>query len=326
MYVQLALFPDYPSLPPPPPPLTEQEWYESAWARLNYPEEDDIPMCQNTQQGEIIVYVKTVLDTCLARLKNGLVAADLMIYRTLSTEEHIARGRKIDQESLAPDVMLVTGVATVEKRGSYDRSKEEEKLRKKWRAENGTQMPQSEIDIRMFVVEVMSPSNYADKRDIYKRLCFYSREGVDEYLVIHTKPNLWLDMYTKTNGTLARMFNSDTHESALAKVSFGIEQGELVLRTQTGDVFEHYEDEREMRISAQSLVKSTAEALEKEREAKEKAERNTFAERKAKEKAEWTLLLERQEEANTLAEAEAKYKAMQEKFYELQQLIALQNS
>jgi len=63
-----------------------------------------------------------------------------------------------------------------------------------------------------------------------------------------------------------------------------------------------------MRISVQILPKSSAESLK--------------IERTAREKAAIALFFERQEEANTLAEAEAKYeakyKALQDEFYELQ--------
>ena len=339
MELQLELFPDYPRLPPPLPLPSVWDWYEEAWQTLEYPEEDDIPMAQNTQQGEIITYIKGVLDACLTYIENGFVAADLFIHYTHPPQDNAKKGKV---ESLAPDILLVSGVMSAKKRGSYERKREIRKIQKAYLAEHGKELPEDDIIIRTLVVEVMSDSNYADKNDLAKRYNFYNLNEVDEYLVVHTQPNMWLEMYSRMEGSLMPLLAEDSFESGLAQVRFTIENDALVIRTLEGDTFLHYENEREMRISAQSLLDSTSEALAEERLEKEaerqakidaelRAEQERFEkeqerkakekERRAKELLESILEQERFEEAKALRESEARYKEMERMFLHLQQTV-----
>ncbi len=277
MVIQLELFPDYPRLAytPPAPPPSEWDWLQEAWDTLYYPEENDNDiMGQNSTQDLLINYIRAVLQACLVHVENGFVASDLFMHRTIEIQDKDLRNVPLKQaEVLAPDVLFVSNALPTEERGSFNAKKEEKLLREAWLKKHGTEMSNKDFRMQMFVIEIMSPSNYQDKNDQFKRYNFYKEEGVYEYLVIHTKNNkLSLEFYTRIGGLLMRTLDLPTQTSALACVTFTIEDGDLVMRTLTGDKFNRYDDEREIRINAQSLLKSQEAALEEERTEKELAQ------------------------------------------------------
>jgi Uma2 family endonuclease len=312
MNLQFELFPDFPRLEPLPPTLPAPKdwtWLEAAWATLDYPEdEENEDMPQNTLQGKLINYIKSVLDACLAYVDNGFAAADLFMHRTIQALNEEGKTTK-QVEKLAPDVIFVQNVVPKNIRGSFDQQKEEKALREAWKARTGEEMPDEMVDMKILVVEIMSPSNYATVGDIWKRYQFYQREHVQEYLVIHTENDeLYLEFFVNRGGVLMKMLDFPEHESALAKVIFKVVDNELILTTPDGDIFLHYEDERKMKQETQQKLLQKEELLEQERAEKERerAEKEKALTEKERERTEKEKALTEKERERTEKERERK--------------------
>jgi hypothetical protein len=179
-----------------------------------------------------------------------------------------------------------------------------------------------DIPINMFTIEVMSLSNYRDKKDQFKRWQFYQNAGVQEYLVIHTrsaenrkKKELSLEFYVRQNGYLTRIIDLAEHTSHVAGLCFGIENDTLIIKDLEGNVFLEYVQEvlwrkKEVVLRKEAEAKLTeAETKAKaEEKARKKAEKQVLAERKARERAEE----EAKEEARTNAELLAQLAGLRE--------------
>lgn len=121
----------------------------SAQKDIIYPDSDGQPMADNTQQFELIVWIKENLELLFANDSNVFVAGDLLWYP-------VEGDNKLRQ---APDVMVAFGRAKGY-RGSYQQ----------WLEDN---IPPQ------VVFEIWSPGNRLSK--MAKKFEFYDRYGVEEY-------------------------------------------------------------------------------------------------------------------------------------------------
>lgn len=121
-----------------------------------YPDSDGQPMADNTQQFELIVWIKENLELLFANDPNIFVAGDLLWYPV--------EGNNTLRQ--APDVMVALG-RPKGYRGSYQQ----------WREDN---IPPQ------VVFEIWSPGNRPS--NMAKKFEFYDRYGVEEYYLY--KPDL----------------------------------------------------------------------------------------------------------------------------------------
>ncbi len=121
-----------------------------------YPDSDGQPMADNTQQFELIVWIKENLELLFANDDNVFVAGDLLWYPVEGN----------NTLRLAPDVMVAFG-RPKGYRGSYQQ----------WLEEN---IPPQ------VVFEIWSPGNRPSQ--MAKKFQFYERYGVEEYYLY--KPDL----------------------------------------------------------------------------------------------------------------------------------------
>jgi Uma2 family endonuclease len=128
----------------------------SAQKEIIYPDSDGQPMADNTQQFELIVWIKENLELLFANDPNVFVAGDLLWYP-------VEGDNKLRQ---APDVMVAVGRAKGY-RDSYQQ----------WLEDN---IPPQ------VVFEIWSPGNRPSK--MAQKLEFYDRYGVEEYYLY--KPDL----------------------------------------------------------------------------------------------------------------------------------------
>lgn len=128
----------------------------SAQKDIIYPDSDGQPMADNTQQFELIVWIKENLELLFANDSNVFVAGDLLWYP-------VEGDNKLRQ---APDVMVAFG-RPKGYRGSYQQ----------WLEDN---IPPQ------VVFEIWSPGNRPSK--MAQKFEFYDRYGVEEYYLY--KPDL----------------------------------------------------------------------------------------------------------------------------------------
>ncbi|HBE17119.1 MAG TPA: hypothetical protein DEG17_16835 [Cyanobacteria bacterium UBA11149] len=149
-----------------------------------YPDSDGQPMADNTQQFQWIVLIKENLEILFADVANVFIAGDLLWYP-------VEGNNKIRQ---APDVM-VAWERPKGKRGSY----------KQWL--EGNIPPQ-------VVFEILSPGNYP--MEMFKKLLFYQRHGVQEYYIYDPdkiyltgfiRSGDWLEPIEEINGWVSPQLN-----------------------------------------------------------------------------------------------------------------------
>ena len=114
-----------------------------------YPDSDGQPMADNTEQFRWIVFIQQNLESLFADDPNVFVAGDLLWYPVEGD----------NKTRVAPDALVAFG-RPKGYRGSYQQWQE------------GNIAPQ-------VVFEVLSPGN--TQREMYKKLRFYERYGVEEY-------------------------------------------------------------------------------------------------------------------------------------------------
>ncbi|TAE18285.1 MAG: hypothetical protein EAZ95_04600 [Bacteroidetes bacterium] len=309
MCLQLELFPDYPRLPALPTISTPDRWW-GAWRAFDFPESDNKRMPENPDHANTVANAKNAIEMMLAKLPRSFAAVDTFMYILLEKKDKKGNSTFI-RDRLAPDVMLAYEVADLEpeeeERASFILPKEKERLILEYQKKNPDAEPLKveDIHINMFTIEVMSPSNYRDKKDQFKRWQFYQNAGVQEYLVIHTrsaenrkKKELSLEFYVRQNGYLTRIIDLAEHTSYVAGLCFGIENETLIIKDLEGNVFLEYVQEVALRKEAEAKL-TEAEVKAKEAEAKAKAEEKA---RKKAEKAQKRAEEEAKEEARTNAE------------------------
>jgi Uma2 family endonuclease len=171
----------------------------------DYPSSDGQPMAENTLQYRWIVTLKGGLDVTV----DDFVAGDLLWYPV--------RGRV--GERVAPDVMVALGRPKGE-RGSY----------KQWEEDD---IPPA------VVIEVLSPGN--TPAEMERKLGFYERHGVQEYLV-YDPDHGQLEVWIRQDDRLVCLPTVGGWTSPLLGVTWSLHGKDLVGRRPDGTVFESYED------------------------------------------------------------------------------------
>lgn len=167
---------------------------------VHYPDSDGMPMAENTLQFQWIVTLKENIDALLP----DFVAGDLLWYPV----EGDPKTRQ------APDVLVAFG-RPKGYRGSY----------RQW--EEGGQPPQ-------VVIEVLSPGNRLG--EMYSKLRFYDRYGVEEYYVVDPEHQSLLVML-RQDGQLTDMPMADGFTSPRLGVRFQHEGEKLTVLGPNGQRF-----------------------------------------------------------------------------------------
>lgn len=173
--------------------------------RVHYPEDDGLPMSDNTWQFNMIVLLHGGLDAIFRDREDVFVAGNHLIYAV--------KGRNDVRQ--APDVYVAYGAPRMP-RGSY----------KVWE-ENGI-FPQ-------VVFEVWSPNNrqsaMADKRD------FYERYGAEEYYIVYPDFPMHVDAWRRDGDKLVLLRDATTGVSPRLGIRFELDGGYLTVYGPDGRPF-----------------------------------------------------------------------------------------
>jgi Uma2 family endonuclease len=165
--------------------------------RIHYPDDDGLPMSDNTAQFNWISIIKWDLEHQFASDPNVFVAGNHLIY---PVEGNVTLRQ-------APDVYVAFGPKKGD-RGSY----------KVW--EEGGVFPQ-------VVFEVWSPHNrqqpMEDKRD------FYERYGAEEYYIVYPEFPAHAEGWRRDGGKLARLPEMNGWVSPRLGIRFVLNQGEVTV-------------------------------------------------------------------------------------------------
>ncbi len=202
-------------------------------ATLIYPDSDGERMADNTQQFELIVWIKENLERVYAQDPNVFVAGDLLWYP-------VEGNNKLRQ---APDVMVAFG-RPKGYRGSYQQ----------WREEN---IPPQ------VVFEIWSPGNRPSQ--MAKKFAFYQEYGVEEYYLYH--PDL-LDLagWSKSEGSLQPIEQMDGWVSPRLAVRFQLAEAGLQLYRPDGEPFLTTLELEERARQAEERAQIAESELERERQ------------------------------------------------------------
>lgn len=179
-------------------------------ADITYPESDGEPMAENTKQFEIITMLHGGIDAMFHDRDDVFVAGDLFWY-PVEGNPNIR---------LAPDIMVVFGRPRGH-RPSY----------MQWKEENIA--PQ-------VVFEILSPSNRP--AEMMNKLDFYDTYGVEEYFMYDPETRE-MNAWRRTGEYLRLLHNEERWQSKLLRLTFHIEQAELVItRQDNGQRFETFRE------------------------------------------------------------------------------------
>ena len=199
---------------------------------IDYPDQDGIPLSDNTLQFQWIMMLQGGLDAQFRDDPNVFVAGDLLWYPV--------EGRPDIRQ--APDVMVVLG-RPKGYRGSY----------RQW-VEGGV-APQ-------VVFEILSPSNR--KGDLLRRFQFFERYGVEEYYV-YDPDHLVLDGWQRQGNVLHKIDPMNGWTSPLLGIRFvQDDSGELTVLHPDGRrflTFVEVDEERENAAEARRKAEDAAETL-----------------------------------------------------------------
>jgi Uma2 family endonuclease len=176
-----------------------------------YPDDDGLPMSNNTEQFNWIVTIKENLEYLFAQNPNVFVAGDLLWY-PVEGSNTICN---------APDVMVVFG-SPKGRRGSY----------MQW--QEGGIAPQ-------VVFEILSPGNRSG--EMAKKLKFYDRHGVEEYYLYDPDRND-LTGWQRTTDDFELIENMHGWVSPRLGIRFELSP-ELILYFPDGSEFSDYQAERQ---------------------------------------------------------------------------------
>jgi Uma2 family endonuclease len=205
-----------------------------------YPDSDGQPMADNTQQFELIVWIKENLELLFANEPNVFVAGDLLWYPV--------EGNNVLRQ--APDVMVAVG-RPKGYRGSYQQ----------WLEDN---IPPQ------VVFEIWSPGNRPSK--MAKKFEFYDRYGVEEYYLY--KPDLVdLTGWQRRESRLEVIDQIAGWVSPRLGVRFELSESELQIYRSDGQPFLTYleleqqlQQERQRAQQAEARAEQTEALLEQERQ------------------------------------------------------------
>ena len=172
---------------------------------IHYPDDDGLPMSDNTQQMKWIFLVYGSLVAQYRDREDVFVAGNHLIYP-------VEGDNKTRQ---APDVFVALGRPKID-RGSY----------RVW--EEGGVFPQ-------VVFEVWSPGNrYADMQAKFE---FYEKHGTEEYYILYPEFPAHAEGYLRAEGKLTQVDQIDGHVSPRLGVRFLLRRGDLTLFDAAGRPF-----------------------------------------------------------------------------------------
>ena len=190
-----------------------------------YPSSDGKRMADNTVQFNWLVKIKQGLEKT-TKNERIFVAGDLLWYPVEGN----------NKMRLAPDVLVAVGRPKGD-RGSY----------MQWREDN---IPPQ------IVIEILSPGNR--KKEMTKKLAFYERYGVEEYLIYNPMRHQ-LSIYERKDNKLV-LLSADTREwrSSFLDFSLGVTKKDLTFYHPDGASFKSHlelDAERETAIEATKIAK-----------------------------------------------------------------------
>jgi Uma2 family endonuclease len=215
---------------------------------VEYPEDDGLPMSENTVQFRWIVTLQGGLDAVFLGRQDVFVAGDLLWYpvegdNTIRT---------------APDTMVVLGRPPGD-RGSY----------RQWEEDN---IPPT------VVFEVLSPGNRAGA--MAEKLAFYDRYGVSEYYIYDPDHNRLIG-YRRQGTVLVGIPHMNGWVSPLLNIRFDVSGPELQVYGPDGRRFANYREVIEQRNQAEQEAaenRQRADAAEVRAEAeRQRAEQERLA-------------------------------------------------
>ncbi|MBF2057404.1 MAG: Uma2 family endonuclease [Cyanobacterium sp. T60_A2020_053] len=201
-------------------------------SEIIYPDSDGKPMADNTLQFRWITTIKNNLDWLFADNPQVFIAGDLLWYPVEGD----------NKRRCAPDAMVVFGREKGE-RGSYQQ----------WKEDN---IPPQ------VVFEILSPGN--TPKEMYGKLLFYQRYGVEEYYIYNPDKNE-LTGFLRQNDILEMIDNINDWQSPLLGIRFELNQPELKIYHPNGEVFSTYNE-------AQQKLLEEREKAQKEKERADKLE------------------------------------------------------
>ena len=204
----------------------------------HYPDDDGLPMSDNTVQFRWIVLLETNLEAQYRDAADVFVAGNHLIYPV----EDDADTRQ------APDVYVAFGRPKGD-RGSY----------KVW--EEGGVFPQ-------VVFEVWSPSNRFEQ--MLDKQAFYEKYGADEYYIVYPEFPAHVGVWRREGGKLVRVEDFASWVSPRLGIRFEIVRGELRVRGADGQPFR---TAVEVIAERDAADRAAARAAEKAKESQAKAER-----------------------------------------------------
>jgi Uma2 family endonuclease len=181
---------------------------QSASRTITYPDDDGLPLSDNTRQYEWITKLVGGLQRVFRDHPDVFVAGNLLWYPVEG--DNLTR--------IAPDAMVAFGRPKKDYRGSY----------KQW-CEDGI-APQ-------VVFEVLSPGNRPG--EMADKLAFYDHFGVEEYYVLDPEPST-LEGWRRTDGTLTPIDMEQVWTSPLLGIQFERIDNELRISGPDGSPFETY--------------------------------------------------------------------------------------
>jgi len=209
--------------------------------KITYPDDDGLPMSNNTEQFDWIVTIKENLELLFAKDPNVFVAGDLLWYpiegnNTIRT---------------APDAMVVFG-RPKGRRGSY--------------------MQWVENDIAPQVAfEILSPGN--TNSEMAKKLKFYERYGIEEYY-LYDPSRIELTGWQRIGNELEVIDVIDGWVSPRLGIRFDLSGEQLELYFPDGKKFTSLKDISEQLLKEkQRLAQAEEQALREKQRADRLAER-----------------------------------------------------
>jgi Uma2 family endonuclease len=203
---------------------------------IEYPEDDGLPMSDNSKQFRWIVNIEANLGAIFADDPNVFVAGNMLWY-PVEGQPSIR---------LAPDVFVV-----------FARPKGDRSSYQQW----------TEDDTPITVVfEILSPGNRADVMDNKKR--FYEKYGVEEYYV-YDPHSCELDGFLREDERFVAIPTMNGWTSPLLGIRFDLSGGELVVFDPDGNPFR---DRSEAIIGERRVKKELEASNRRERAAKRRAD------------------------------------------------------
>lgn len=202
--------------------------------RVYYPDDDGLPMSDNTWQFNMIVLLHSGLDAIYRDREDVFVAGNHLIYAVKGHPE-------IRQ---APDVYVAFGAPRMP-RGSY----------KVWE-ENGI-FPQ-------VVFEVWSPFNRQPQMD--EKRDFYERYGAEEYYIVYPDFPMHVDGWRREGDKLVKLADANGHVSPRLGTRFAVTAGELTVYGPDGRPFLAPADIAAERAAAERAIDEGQRRAAEERE------------------------------------------------------------